>query len=169
MLLYYRSVKSLVKWKDGKRQSSIESSEDKRRCLKDVVEGTGNPSIWLFRNNEDLERIALGMLLSKGHLESINLIGFQEICFTEAGLEIQHSPNSQFPIYTVGELHYELLGCNDEAKCFSSINKFAKCFGDFKHFPKANLDEENNMRNIAKRYASEVGESHKNKLQSWLK
>ena len=42
---------------------------------------TTEPSIWQFSNDDDLERIALGLMLYKGNLDKIEFIGFDECCF----------------------------------------------------------------------------------------
>ena len=38
-------------------------------------EGKGFPSLWLPSSPEDLEEISLGIILRKGHLDTLNLLG----------------------------------------------------------------------------------------------
>ncbi|HEY9803133.1 MAG TPA: hypothetical protein V6D25_22420 [Leptolyngbyaceae cyanobacterium] len=166
-LRYYRGVKSLAIWKAGKQQKAIPSPEHGSRYLKDIKEGKGFPSLWLPYSPEDLEKISLGMLLSKNHLDTVNLVGFNECCFSNVGIEVRKSDDVNFPIPTVSHLHYELCIKDDNALT-AAIEIFLKCNGDFADFVKSD-PKKNNMRKIAAQYLNEVGELYQEKAREWAK
>lgn len=165
MLRYFRSVNSLAKWQPGKSQQTIPSEDHATKYVNDVKEGRGFPSLWLPRNHEDLEKISLGILLKKGHLDHVNLVGFDQSCFSETGAQLVNVEASEFPIPVVRDLHYELTVLDDE-KLRLVIEKFIQCSGDFKRFIKAN-PETNNMRKIAAKHLSEVSEEYREKAKQW--
>ncbi|RUR76258.1 hypothetical protein ACF3DV_22230 [Chlorogloeopsis fritschii PCC 9212] len=166
-LPYYRSVKSLAIWKAGKQQKAILSSEHAERYLRDIKEGKGFPSLWLPSSPEDLEKISLGILLRKGHLDTVNLVGLNESCFRNVGIEVSKVEVFNFPIPTVGHLHYELC-TTDDNKLTAAIEIFLKCNGNFADFIKSDPNKIN-MRKIAAKYIDEVSESYKQKAQEWAK
>lgn len=134
-----------------------------------MKEGKGFPSIWQFSNNDDLERIVLGLMLYKGNLDKIELIGFDECCFEKAGIEVRQATNTQFPLPSVGSFHYELQNAPD-TNLIQSIELFLNCNGNFKRFPKiADSATELSMLTIAKKYIKEIaGETHINKANEWI-
>lgn len=165
-ICYYRGVKSLAIWKAGTQQQTVPSADHAIRYLRDIKEGKGFPSLWLACP-EDLEKIALGMLLRKGHLDSVNLIGFNELCFSNVGIKVNQVEDINFPIPTVGNLHYELC-TSDDAQLIASIELFLKGNGCFEEFVKSQPDK-NNMRKIAARYINEVSEQYRAKAEEWGK
>ena len=165
MLRYFRSVDSLSIWKAGKEAQVILSREHASGYIKDLKRGTGFPSLWLPETNEDVERIALGTLLRKGHLDSIKLVCFDEECFSKVGIKVNQVEDCEFPVNTVRHLHYELSTLDDK-KLEAAIEIFVKGSGDFKEFSKAN-PKDINMRIIAAKYVSEVSEIYKEKAQKW--
>jgi hypothetical protein len=166
-LRYYRGVNSLAMWKAGKQQKAIPSPEHAARYLRDIKEGKGFPSLWLPSSPEELEKIALGILLRKGHLDTVNLVGFNEFCFSNVGIGVTKVEDVNFPIPSVGHLHYELC-TSDDSQLMAAIEVFFKCNGNFEEFAKSNPDK-NNMRKIAGRYIYEVSEQYKAKAKEWAK
>jgi hypothetical protein len=164
---YYRGVKSLAMWKAGTQQQGIPSPEHATRYLKDIKEGKGFPSLWLASCPEDLEKIALGMLLLKGHLDTVNLIGFQEFCFSNVGVILNQVEDTNFPMPGVAHLHYELC-TSDDAQLIAAIELFLKGNGCFEEFVKSQPDK-NNMRKIAARYINEVNQQYQAKAKEWAK
>lgn len=166
-LHYYRSVKSLATWKAGKQQKAIPSPEHANRYLRDIKEGKGFPSLWLPSCPEDLEKISLGILLRKGHLDTINLLGFNECCFSNVGIEVSKVEDTNFPIPAIGHLHYELC-TTDDGELTAAIELFLKCNGDFADFVKSDPNK-NNMRKVAAKYINEVSEQYQQKVKEWAK
>lgn len=166
-LRYYRSVKSLAIWKAGKQQKAIPSPEHANRYLRDIKEGRGFPSLWLPSSREDLEKISLGILLRKGHLDTINLLGFNECCFTNVGIMVSKLEDSNFPIPAIGHLHYELQ-TTDDSKLIAAIELFLKCNGDFVDFVKSDPNK-SNMRKVAAKYINEVSDQYQQKVKDWGK
>ncbi|MEA5577173.1 hypothetical protein [Anabaena sp. UHCC 0451] len=166
-LIYYRSVKSLDLWKKGKENKVILSPEnpDTSRYIRDIKEGKGFPSLWFSASPENLEKIALGILLGKGHLEPIKLVGFYECCFTDNNLQLKQVNNGNFPIPQVSNLHYELCTVDDN-DLMSAITTFMQCNGKFVEFFKANPDK-NNMKKISAKYINEVSDRYKEKAEKW--
>lgn len=165
MLRYYRNVDSLSRWKAGREARAIPSRECASAYLRELKRGTGFPSLWLAETDEDLEKIALGILLRKGHLDNIRLVGFNQECFSEVGVNVEQVIDHEFPVITVCHLHYELLTLED-AKLEAAIEIFLKGSGDFKEFFKANL-KFSNMRSIAAKHINEVSEIYKKKAKEW--
>lgn len=166
-LRYFRSMKSLAIWKLGKEQKAIPSPEHANKYLRDLKEGKGFPSLWLPSSPEEIEKISLGILLNKGHLDTVNLVGFDECCFKEAGIKINKVEDASFPLPTVTQLHYELCSLDDD-KLMVAIEIFMKCNGEFKDFVKA-APEKNNMRKIAAKYIDEISDKYRLKAQEWAK
>lgn len=166
-LIYYRKVKSLDPWKKGKEDKVILSpgNSDTSRYLRDIKEGKGFPSLWFSASPEDLERIALGMLLRKGSLDAIRFVGFYECCFTSSNIEIKQVNDDSFPIAKVRNLHYELCTADDN-NLISAITIFMQCNGVFEEFVKANPDQ-NNMKKISATYINEVIEQYQENAQKW--
>ena len=167
--LYYRSLsRSAAIWREGKEVKTFPSETDKENYLRHMKEGKGFPSIWKSSNNDDLERVALGLMLYKGNLDKIEFIGFDECCFQKASVEVRQAPNHLFPLPSVGILHYELYA--PDLNLTQSIELFLNCNGNFKRFPKV-LDSatELSMLSIAKKYIKEItGENHINKANEWI-
>ncbi|BAY69268.1 hypothetical protein ACN23B_18285 [Anabaena sp. FACHB-709] len=154
-------------WKAGTQQQAIPSPDHANRYLRDIKEGKGFPSLWLASCSEDLEKIALGMLLLKGHLDTVNFIGFKESCFSNVGLIVNHVKDTSFPISGVGNLHYELC-TSDDTQLIPAIELFLKGNGFFEEFVKSQPDK-NNMRKIAARYINEVNQQYQAKAIEWGK
>jgi hypothetical protein len=168
--LYYRSLsRSAAIWREGKEIKTFPPETDQENYLRHMKEGKGFPSIWQFSNNDDLERIVLGLMLYKGNLDKIELIGFDECCFEKAGIEVRQATNTQFPLPSVGSFHYELQNAPD-TNLIQSIELFLNCNGNFKRFPKiADSATELSMLTIAKKYIKEIaGETHINKANEWI-
>ncbi len=166
-LRYFRSVKSLAIWKAGKEQKAIPSPEHADRYLRDIKEGRGFPSLWLPSSPEELEKISLGMLLNKGHLDTVNLVGFDECCFKDEGIKVNKVEDVSFPLPAVSQLHYELCSLDDN-KLVVAIETFIKCKGEFTDFVKSAPDK-NNMRKIAAKYIGEISDQYRPKAQEWAK
>lgn len=166
-ICYYRGVKSLAMWEAGTQQQAIPSPEHATKYLRDIKEGKGFPSLWLASCPEDLEKIALGMLLIKGHLDAVKLIGFNEFCFSNVGVKVNQLEDTNFPIPAVGHLHYELC-TSDDAQLIAAIKLFLKGNGCFEEFVKSQPDK-NNMRKIAARYINEVNQHYQAKAKEWAK
>ena len=164
MLRYYRSVGSLAKWQKGIDMRAI-PDEYASDYLKDIKQGTGLPSLWLAQNEGDLEKIALGILLRKGNLDSIRLVGFDSNCFSTVSIQVKQVDDLEFPVHTVCHLHHELSTSEDE-KLKSAIGMFFKGNGTFKDFPKSN-PKGTNMRHISAKHISEVRDAYKVKAQEW--
>lgn len=165
MLRYFRSVNSLATWKAGKEGQKVLSQDHEARYTKDLIEGKGYPSIWLSETDEDLEKISLGILLRKGHLDNVNLVGFDEICFVEANAEVNHKEAVNFPVPTVSHLHYEIV-TSEEKSLKVLIESFIQCNGTFSCFFRAN-PKSINMRQIAAKYLDEVSEPYKEMAKKW--
>ncbi len=166
-ICYYRGVKSLAMWKTGTQQQAIPSPEHATRYLRDIKEGKGFPSLWLASCPEDLEKIALGMLLLKGHLDTVNLIGFKKFCFSSVGAKVNQVEDTNFPIAGVGHLHYELC-TSDDTQLIAAIELFLTGNGCFEEFVKSQPDK-NNMRKIAAKYINEVNQQYQAKAKEWAK
>ena len=166
-LRYYRSVKSFATWQAGKQQKAIPSPEHANQYLRDIKEGKGFPSLWLPSSPEDLEKISLGILLRKGHLDTIKLLGFNESCFSNVGIEVSKVEDTNFPIPAIGHLHYELC-TTDDGKLTAAIELFLKCNGNFVDFVKSDPNK-NNMRKVAAKYINEVSEQYQQKVKEWAK
>lgn len=166
-LIYYRSVKSLGIWKKGKEDKVILSPEnpDTSRYIRDLKEGKGFPSLWFSASPEDLERIALGILLRKGHLDAIYLVGFHECCFTNNNIQVKQVNDDNFPIPKVSNLHYELCTVDDN-DLMLAITTFMQCNGEFVEFIKAKPDK-NNMKKISAKYINEVSDNYREKAEKW--
>jgi hypothetical protein len=166
-LIYYRSVKNLSIWREGKKDKAILSPEhpNTSRYLRDLKEGKGFPSLWFSASLEDLEKIALGILLRKGHLNSIGLVGFYECCFTNNNIQVKQINDDNFPIPKVSNLHYEICTIDDN-DLILAIQTFMECNGEFKEFAKANPDK-NNMKKISAKYINEVNEQFQENAQKW--
>ena len=169
--LYYRSLsRSAAIWREGKEVKTFPPKTDKENYLRHIKEGNGFPSIWQFSNNDDLERIVLGLMLYKGNLDKIELIGFDECCFEKASIEVRQATNNKFPLPSVASLHYE-LHIDLDINLLQSIELFLNCNGNFKRFPKiVDSPTERSMLNIAKTYIKEIsGEAHIHKANEWIK
>lgn len=164
MLRYYRSVGSLAKWQKGLEVGAI-PDEYASAYLKDIKQGTGLPSLWLAESECDLEKIALGILLRKGNLDNIRLVGFDSNCFSTVGIQVKQEDDLEFPVHTVCHLHYELSTSEDE-KLKSAIGIFFKGNGEFRDFPKSN-PKATNMRHISAKHINEVTDAYKEKAQEW--
>ncbi|MDP5017455.1 hypothetical protein FJR11_00110 [Anabaena sp. UHCC 0187] len=167
-LRYYRRVDNLATWAIGKGQKGILSPEHTEKYLKDIKGGNGFPSLWLPSSPEDLEKISLGMsLLRKKSIENVRLLGFNECCFTNTGIEVKQVKDDNFPIPTVAHLHYELCTLDDN-KLIEAIKIFIQCNGVFEEFSKAKEDpNKSNMRQIAAKYIDQVSEQYKQTTQEW--
>ncbi|WP_009632154.1 hypothetical protein [Synechocystis sp. PCC 7509] len=164
MLRYYRSVGSLTKWQKGREMRAI-PDEYASAYLKDIKQGTGLPSLWLAESECDLEKIALGILLRKGNLDNIRLVGFDSNCFSTVGIQVKQKDDLEFPVHTVCHLHHELSTSEDE-KLKSAIEIFFRGEGGFKEFFKSNL-KDTNMRLISAKHIGEVTDAYKGKAQEW--
>ncbi len=133
--------------------------------LKDIKQGTGLPSLWVAKSECDLEKIALGILLRKGNLDNIRLVGFDSNCFSAVGIQVNQVDDIEFPVPTVCHLHHELSTSKDE-KLKSAIEIFFNGSGEFKDFPKSN-PKGINMRLIAAKYISEVRDDYRVKAHEW--
>lgn len=161
---YYRSVNSLATWKTGKEKLSI-PSEHRDDYIRNMTQGNGFPSLWLPHTSEDLEKIALGILLRKGHLDNIHLVGFDKVCFGDIGIELNQVDDLDFPIPTVSKFHYE-LSTRDENKIQEAVQIFMKCNGKFDKFFRAKPGT-NNMKLVAAKYLNEVSEQYRKKAEEW--
>jgi hypothetical protein len=169
--LYYRSLsRSPAIWREGKEVKTFPPKTDRENYLRHLKEGDGFPSIWQFSNNDDLERTVLGLMLYKGNLDKIDLIGFDECCFEKANVEVRQATNYQFPLPSVASLHYELHAAPD-TNLMQSIELFLNCNGNFKRFPKvSDSATELSMLSIAKKYVKEItDEIHINKVNEWIR
>jgi hypothetical protein len=160
-------------WKKGKAIKSFPSEVNKENYLRHMKEGKGFPSIWLPSNNDDLERIALGIMLCKGHFDKIELIGFKECCFEKTKINIKQSTNLEFPLPSVGYLHYELHiddGIDLDSNLIESIEVFLHCNGNFKKFQKTiDSETEKSMLSIVKKYIGEISdEKYIKKANEWI-
>jgi hypothetical protein len=168
--LYYRSLsKSADIWRKGKEIKTFPPDVEKETYLSHMTMGNGFPSIWMSSKDEDLERIALGLMLCKGNLDRIEFVGLDPCCFEKAQVEIVKSTNSKFPLPSVGNLHHELRIYNDESLT-NSIELFLHCNGKIKKFPKvSNSVTEKSILNIAKERIGEItGESYIKKANEWI-
>ncbi|AFY92573.1 hypothetical protein [Chamaesiphon minutus] len=168
--LYYRSLsKSADIWRKGKKIKAFPPDVEKETYLSHMTMGKGFPSIWMSSNNEDLERIALGLMLCKGSLDRIEFVGLNLCCFEKTQVKIIQSSNPQFPLPSVGNLHHELHSYNDD-NITESIEIFLHCNGKIEKFPKvSNSDTETSMLNIAKKYIDEIsGEVYIKKARDWI-
>lgn len=169
-VFYYRKVDKQAIWREGKEDSSsaIKYKDDYFRYL---TQGQGFPSVWLPSTSDDLEKIALGLLLQKNSWDKIELIAIESLCFTKSGISIQQNNALNFPILSVSHLHYELVNFNDD-QIEKSIDFFLQCNGDFKSFAKKKADD--SMINIVKKYLLEIegenskGESYINIANRWI-
>lgn len=166
-LRYFRSVKSLAIWKEGKEQKTIPSQEHANRYLRDIKEGRGFPSLWLPSSPEELEKISLGILLNKGHLDTVNLVGFDKCCFKDAGIKVNRVEDTNFPLPSVTQLHYELCSLDDD-ELILAIEIFLKCNGIFTDIVKS-APNKNNMRKVAAKYFDEISAQYRPKAQEWAK
>ncbi len=107
------------------------------------------------------------MLLIKGHLDSVKLIGFNDFCFSNVGVKVNQLEDTNFPIAAVGHLHYELC-TSDDAQLIAVIELFLKGNGCFEEFVKSQQDK-NNMCKIAARYINEVNQNYQAKAKEWAK
>jgi hypothetical protein len=166
--LYYRSLsKSSNIWRSGKEIQGFPAEYTKESYLSHMKTGKGFPSIWKSSKNEDIERIALGILLGKNSFDKVELLGFSKICFVEKQINIKQIPDSNFPLKSVGNLHHELYIENDD-DLVGSIELFLRCNGNFKRFPKKSTDSELGMIEIMKKYFDEIDEKYVDKAKKWL-
>jgi hypothetical protein len=166
--LYYRSLsRGSTIWRDGKELQGFPSEEAKGSYLRHMIEGRGFPSIWRSANDEDLERIALGTLLSKGSFDKVEFLGFDKLCFDEQQINIQQSTDLKFPLKSVGNLHHELCIENND-DLVGSIELFLECNGDFKRFPKRSTSSELGMLEIVKKYLDEIDVQYRDKAKGWI-
>jgi hypothetical protein len=169
-LIYYRSLsRGSAIWREGKEVKNFPSLDKKENYLTHMKAGKGFPSIWLPSNNGDLEKIALGIMLSRGHFDQIELIGFHESCFEKTNIPLKQVTDSKFPLPSVGNLHYELC-TNSDNDLVGSIGLFLNCNGHIKTFKKKSTDKnEVSMLNIVKTYAEEIsGDRHIEKANGWI-
>jgi hypothetical protein len=167
---YYRSLsKSADIWRKGKKIKTFPLDVEKQTYLSHLTTGKGFPSIWMSSNNEDLEKIALGLMLCKGSLDRIEFIGLHPCCFEKTQVKIIQAPSPQFPLPSVANLHYELQTYNDE-NLTDSVEIFLHCNGKIEKFPKvSNSETETSMLNIAKKYIDEIsGEAYIKKARDWI-
>jgi hypothetical protein len=172
--LYYRSLsRSAAIWREGKDIKNFPSETSKKNYLANMKEGRGFPSIWMSSNNEDLEKIALGLMLCKKSLDKIEFIGLDKCCFEKTKINIVQAPDLQFPLPSVSHCHHELRIDNDadlDTNLMDSIELFLHCNGDIKRFPRsADSVTDPSILNIAKKYIGEIsGEVHVNKANEWI-
>jgi hypothetical protein len=166
--LYYRSLsRGSTIWRDGKELQGFPSEEAKESYLRHMTEGRGFPSVWKSANDEDLERIALGILLNKGSFDKVDFLGFDQLCFDEKQVDIKQCTDLKFPLKSVGNLHHELcLNNNDDL--VGSIGLFLECNGNFKRFPKRSTSGELGMIEIVKKYLDEIDEKYLDKAKGWI-
>lgn len=168
--LYYRSLsRSPAIWKEGKESKSFPSNMNKDNYLGHMKEGKGFPSIWRSSNDEDLERIALGIMLCRGHLDKLELIGFEPYCFNQTKISVIQSADPNFPLASVGNHHYELY-IDDDIHLMNSIEIFLSCRGKIETFPKK-VDSKGKLSilNITKKYIDEISEKrYVEKAREWI-
>jgi hypothetical protein len=173
--LYYRYLsRSPAIWQQGKSQKLLPSDFNENDYLRHMKEGKGFPSFWLADTDEDLERIALGILLCKGSFDKVELLGFDEFCFVKAGINIKRVPSPDFPLQSVRDNHYELcINNNDDNKLIISIEIFLECYGCCKKFEKKGSISNNqrmNMFDILHKYKEQiVGDNYVKKAEVWVK
>jgi hypothetical protein len=169
-LIYYRGLsRGSAIWRKGKEVKDFPSPDHKKNYLEHMKGGKGFPSIWLSSDNDNLEKIALGIMLSRGHFEQIELIGFNESCFEKANITLKQVNDNNFPLPSVSNLHYEICTDND-TDLVDSIEFFLNCNGYFKTFKKKSTNEkEASMLNLVKKYANEIsGDKHIQKANEWI-
>ena len=168
--LYYRSLsRSPAIWKEGKESKSFPSNMNKDNYLGHMKEGKGFPSIWRSSNDEDLERIALGIMLCRGHLDKLELIGFEPYCFNQTTIRVIQSVDLDFPLPSVGNQHHE-LHIDDDIHLIDSIEFFLSCYGKMETFPKK-VDSKHKLSilNITKKYIDEISEEkYIVKAKEWI-
>jgi hypothetical protein len=178
---YYRSLsKSPDIWNKGKEVKSFPPDVERETYLSHMTQGKGFPSIWMSSNDDDLEKIALGILLGRDDLQKVQLIGFDPCCFDKTEINVVHAPNPKFPLPSVANLHYELqidTGINLNTSLTESIELYLQCNGNFKRFldkkdaksPKEPDKVIPSMMSILKKYIGEIsGENYKRKANLWL-
>lgn len=142
---------------------------NKDNYLGHMKEGKGFPSIWRSSNEEDLERIALGIMLCRGHLDKLELIGFEPYCFNQTTIRVIQSVDLDFPLPAVGNQHHE-LHIDDDIHLIDSIEIFLSCYGKMETFPKK-VDSKNKLSilNITKKYINEISEKrYVEKANEWI-
>jgi hypothetical protein len=132
-----------------------------------MIEGRGFPSIWRSANDEDLEKIALGTLLSKGSFDKVEFLGFDKLCFDENQINIQQITDLTFPLRSVGNLHHELCVENND-DLVGSIGLFLECNGTFKRFPRKSTNSELGMIEIVKKHLDEIDEKYLDTAKRWI-
>ncbi|MDJ0619335.1 MAG: hypothetical protein QNJ63_21765 [Calothrix sp. MO_192.B10] len=153
-------------WEEGFEQKIIPSQEHSDKYLKDVMQGTGYPSLWLPSCDDDLEKIALGIALGRKSLDSVRLVGFEKSCFQRAGIQVKQVNDPSFPIPSVSSLHYELQ-TSDKDKLINSIQFLLQGKNYCQDFPKANPKNNNNIRAIAAKYIDEVAPEYQEKARKF--
>ncbi|WP_310411459.1 hypothetical protein [Chamaesiphon sp. OTE_8_metabat_110] len=169
---YYRSLSNRpVIWRDGKKVKSFPSNLTKDDYLRHMKLGKGFPSIWKSSSDEDLERIALGTMLCRGHLDKLELIGFDPCCFEQTKIRVVQATDPQFPLPLVANLHHELcVGDSDDNDLIGSIEIFLQCNGDIKRFPKLpTTGLELSILDLANKYIEEIsGDNHLKTAHKWI-
>ncbi len=171
---YYRSLsQSAGIWRTGKELKSFPPHTNTSNYLSPMIQGKGFPSLWKSSSNEDLERIALGIMLCRGHLDKLELIGFDPYCFSQTKIHVVQSTNLQFPLPLVASLHYELditVDSNDK-ELIDSIEIFLQCHGNIKRFPKSPTTTglELSVVDLASKYIAEIdGENYIETAKKWI-
>ena len=151
-VFYYRKVDKKTIWTEGKSDlsSAAKYQDDYFRYL---TKGEGFPSVWRPSTSDEIEKIALGILLKKDSWDKIELIAIKSLCFEKPQINTQQKIALDFPIPSVSHLHYELVNYNN-AQIKQSIDFFLQCNGKFKTFVK--IDGEDSMINIVKKYLPEI-------------
>lgn len=161
-------------WKEGKTQGAFPSDFSKNNYLEHIKAGTGFPSFWLIDDFESLKKIALGILLCRKSFDKVELVGFEDYCFSVSEIEIKQVTSLDFPMQSVRHLHYELvLEENSDEDLSNSIETFFKCYGCFKQFKKfpqkESNDEDESMLEILTKYQDDIiGDSNIEMARKWI-
>ncbi|AFZ15597.1 hypothetical protein Cri9333_4831 (plasmid) [Crinalium epipsammum PCC 9333] len=171
MNCFIRKIQSLAMWQEGKDAKQILSPLHAMRYALDINKGKGKPSFWRATNEEELEKIVLGMLLMMNinQIDSIRIISFGEECFSGNQGKLSNKEDPSFPIISVRKLHYELNPAN-ETVILPIAETFLSCKGECKEFHK-NKTKNNvlNMGEILKKYLNDVSDEYKEKALKLLK
>ncbi len=134
LVRYYRKIDSgFASWSKDKKQKKA-ADENVEKFLMELTKGIGSPSIWKVENPEDLERICLGLTLSRSHPnQSMRFIGFDEECFANSSVSLIQDRDADFPVSDVEDLHY-VLNCNNQELLTTLVDTFMLCKGELKEF-----------------------------------
>jgi hypothetical protein len=167
MTNFVRKVGRLAPWKESKDKREVLSHDHADIYQTDLTLGKGLPSIWQANTEEDYEKIALGMQLRAGRIDSVRLIVFSHECLQIDNLNLLCNPDPSFPVISVRNNHYE-LNTNQSIIIGKLAENFVSCMGDFKEFFKALKEDPCNMKKLAEKHIDDVDRDYQDLARKWF-